>query len=501
MVRRSRGRASSSGSSASGRSIPPGVQLGYHFCHGHERAPPGAPLRRPAARRHGQRAVAQPRPVARLGPSPGARAAASTCASSRRSASSPCARRRRLYLGLLHPSDGLVGARARIVAAQRFVHDFGVATDCGWARHRPQDVEPLIELHRDADGADRAGAAPARRLRLAGGLGSASPTTSWTARAGRRLRRGLRQRRPATAGTATSTPRSRSWPTCSTDGDILVDYSGGTGILLDRLKLRMFDTAAGAVIVDSSPKFLRVALEKFRDDPRGRAAAAALPARTRSASQRLDEVLGARARRARRRRHRVDQRRAPVPRPGRHRRVVAAGPAPRWPRADQLRQHPQPARPAQRVDPRRDRVGGRRPRRGPRAHRPGVRRLPRRCSTTPSGWRPTPPTATACSSSPGRWSYYLETLELAGLKVESVREASIEARVDDWYELLRTYHDAVLGWVGGTEKIDGAAPSPGGRRRPAGARSAMPWTCCSTAGRSSRPAGRTSRACYGVTRR
>ena len=32
--------------------------------------------------------------------------------------------------------------------------------------------------------------------------------------------------------------------------------------------------------------------------------------------------------------------------------------------------------------------------------------------------------------------FYLETLELAGLKVESVREASIEARVQEWYELL-----------------------------------------------------------------
>ena len=51
--------------------------------------------------------------------------------------------------------------------------------------------------------------------------------------------------------------------------------------------------------------------------------------------------------------------------------------------------------------------------------------------------------------------FYLETLELAGLKVESVREASIEAGVPDWYELLATYHDAVLGWVGGTEKVDG----------------------------------------------
>jgi hypothetical protein len=54
---------------------------------------------------------------------------------------------------------------------------------------------------------------------------------------------------------------------------------------------------------------------------------------------------------------------------------------------------------------------------------------------------------------------YLETFELAGLKVESVREASIEARVGEWYELLATYSDAVLGWVGGTDKVDGAPPT------------------------------------------
>ncbi|HEY1282454.1 MAG TPA: class I SAM-dependent methyltransferase, partial [Acidimicrobiales bacterium] len=56
--------------------------------------------------------------------------------------------------------------------------------------------------------------------------------------------------------------------------------------------------------------------------------------------------------------------------------------------------------------------------------------------------------------------FYLETLELGGLKVESVREASIEAGVADWFELLSTYNDAVLGWVGGTEKIDGVKPTP-----------------------------------------
>jgi hypothetical protein len=75
------------------------------------------------------------------------------------------------------------------------------------------------------------------------------------------------------------------------DGDVLVDYSGGTGILLDRLKLRMFDTRAGAVIVDSSPKFLRVAMEKFRDDPDvGLRLLRYLKPERRL--ERLDEVLG-----------------------------------------------------------------------------------------------------------------------------------------------------------------------------------------------------------------
>jgi len=52
------------------------------------------------------------------------------------------------------------------------------------------------------------------------------------------------------------------------DGDVLIDYSGGTGILLDRLKLRIFDRQVGVLIADSSPKFLRVALDKFGDDER-----------------------------------------------------------------------------------------------------------------------------------------------------------------------------------------------------------------------------------------
>jgi len=56
--------------------------------------------------------------------------------------------------------------------------------------------------------------------------------------------------------------------------------------------------------------------------------------------------------------------------------------------------------------------------------------------------------------------FYLDALDEAGLSVESVREETIEASVDDWFELMRTYHDAVLGWIGGTAKVDGSGPSP-----------------------------------------
>ncbi|HEX5136894.1 MAG TPA: class I SAM-dependent methyltransferase, partial [Planctomycetota bacterium] len=52
------------------------------------------------------------------------------------------------------------------------------------------------------------------------------------------------------------------------DGQVLVDYSGGTGILLDRLVRRVPQLAAGLLLVDSSPKFLRLALEKLGHDGR-----------------------------------------------------------------------------------------------------------------------------------------------------------------------------------------------------------------------------------------
>ena len=55
-----------------------------------------------------------------------------------------------LYLGLIHWTDGIEGARRRMRAASRHVEGFGVATECG-LRARPLDtIEPLLALHADA---------------------------------------------------------------------------------------------------------------------------------------------------------------------------------------------------------------------------------------------------------------------------------------------------------------------------------------------------------------
>jgi SAM-dependent methyltransferase len=242
------------------------------------------------------------------------------------------------------------------------------------------------------------------------------------------------------------------------DGDVLVDYSGGTGILLDRLKLRMFDTRAGAVIVDSSPKFLRVALEKFRDDPDvGLRLLRFLKPERRL--ERLDEVLGPELLE-----RGVD---AIVSTNAIHLYPDLADTAASWLRA---------LRPGGYVLINSGNI------RNPRARRNEwildetvwvvgdlaeglVRNDPAYAAYRADVDDEERMAAHAAYRDrvflqPRPLDFYLETLELAGLKVESVREASIEARVDDWYELLRTYHDGVLGWVGGTEKIDGAAPSP-----------------------------------------
>jgi hypothetical protein len=52
-----------------------------------------------------------------------------------------------LYLGLVHLTDGVPGAKRRLAAAKRAVRDFGIATECGFGRRPPETIPALIALH------------------------------------------------------------------------------------------------------------------------------------------------------------------------------------------------------------------------------------------------------------------------------------------------------------------------------------------------------------------
>jgi len=51
--------------------------------------------------------------------------------------------------------------------------------------------------------------------------------------------------------------------------------------------------------------------------------------------------------------------------------------------------------------------------------------------------------------------HYLGVFEQAGLTMEKVTCQSIDARVLDWFQFLAAYHEGVLGWVGGVPKLEG----------------------------------------------
>jgi hypothetical protein len=52
-----------------------------------------------------------------------------------------------LFLGLVHLTDGLPGARARIATANAFREEFGIATECGFGRRSPATIPALLRLH------------------------------------------------------------------------------------------------------------------------------------------------------------------------------------------------------------------------------------------------------------------------------------------------------------------------------------------------------------------
>lgn len=52
-----------------------------------------------------------------------------------------------LFLGLVHFTDGDEGTRRRMSMADRYVGDYGIATECGLGRRDPSTLEELLRIH------------------------------------------------------------------------------------------------------------------------------------------------------------------------------------------------------------------------------------------------------------------------------------------------------------------------------------------------------------------
>jgi hypothetical protein len=56
----------------------------------------------------------------------------------------------RVFLGLVHPQDGLKGAQRRIELAKKYLKDFGIGAVCGFGRENPQELGNILDVHKEA---------------------------------------------------------------------------------------------------------------------------------------------------------------------------------------------------------------------------------------------------------------------------------------------------------------------------------------------------------------
>ncbi|MGZ6194077.1 MAG: hypothetical protein ACXWML_02480 [Candidatus Binataceae bacterium] len=435
------------------RRIPPAVELGYHLCYGdgrHRHTP--AKDARKLVEIANALAGSLDRPLNWLHmPVP---------VNAEQSYFSPLAGltlrpETELYLGVIDPSDGLEGAFKRIRMARSYVDRFGAATVCGWGRQPERIVPDLLKLHAGVAQPVVSSADQHASFTWPSGF-DRIPDEDWTHQPVERF--GLAYDKVERHGWyGNLDPIVDDLAANLKEDDIMVDYSGGTGILLDRLKLRIFDRSAGILIVDSSPRFLRVAVEKFATDPRV-AFRLLRFLKDEKRLQRIGEVLSpALLQRG------IDKIActnavhlytdfeetasawASVLRPG-GKLFINSGNI-RNPRAK-----PNQWILDETVWVINDLAEG------------IVRSDPRYVayrSVLDDGERMEAHSAfrNRVFVEPRRLDFYLNTLRSAGFQIEGVTEHNIRARVDDWYEFLSAYHDAVLGWVGGNEKVDGRAPT------------------------------------------
>jgi SAM-dependent methyltransferase len=429
------------------RDVPPEVELGFHFCLGHdEQAERHVPTdARPMVDVANALAASLDRPLNWIHvPLPADRDGfVEPLRDLRLHAETE------LYVGALHAGESPDASRRRIEATSEAVRDFGLATPCGWGRLPPRLVPGLVDAHVELT---RPVTDPARRRSFTFDWGDVEriPDEDWV-------------EQPVDAfGLHYDTVENHGWyrnldltveqlAAGLQEGQILIDYSGGTGILLDRLRLRIFDRQVGMLIVDSSPKFLRVAVERFRSDervafrrlrylkderrleyvdevvPEGFAADALVSTNAIHLYDDLEHTLQAWAR---------------VLRPGAKVRINSGNL--RNPRAGEnewiidetVYVVHEVATGIVRTDDRYE------------AYRPALEDEERMRAYLAYRDR--------VFLAPRPLEHYVDALNASGFEVEEVTERTIEADVEEWYEFLAAYADAVLGWVGGSAKVDGA---------------------------------------------
>lgn len=241
------------------------------------------------------------------------------------------------------------------------------------------------------------------------------------------------------------------------EGDVLVDYSGGTGLLIDRLLASLGSRAVGFIDVDSSPKFLALALAKLRDDPRV-AFRLIRYLKDEKRLEGLDEALGP-AMLARgvdalvsaNAIHLYYDLGATLAawcralRPGATVHIQSGNirnpdaPAGAWIIDDTVRAVDAAATTIVRAESRYAR------------HRNVLDDRARMAAYDAFREKVFLP--------PRPLSFYLDALREAGLRIERVWTRPVSARADEWHQFLAAYSDAILGWVGGCEKVDGRPPS------------------------------------------
>ena len=130
--------------------VPPAIEMGFHLCYGdsggqHFKEPADTSLLVKVANAV---SAASPRPIQWIHmPVPKERDDSAYFAPLKGLKLRP---ETRLFLGLVHPGDGIEGTRRRMAMAQRFVAEFGIATECGFGRRPPETVPELLRIHAEA---------------------------------------------------------------------------------------------------------------------------------------------------------------------------------------------------------------------------------------------------------------------------------------------------------------------------------------------------------------